>query len=66
MQHFVCTGFFALLIVYAKLIPQSPNGLDVLIPLVTHFAAEFLYVGVDGAGVAKIIVIPHAVQDFFA
>ena len=43
-----------------KLIPHPPDGLDA-VPFVAHFGAEFFYVGVDGAGVAEIVVVPDVV-----
>ncbi len=47
-----------------KLVPHPPDGLYA-VALLPHFGAKFFDVGVDGAGVTEIVVVPDVIQDLF-
>ena len=50
---------------YFELISHAPDRLDI-VAVAGHFAAQLFNVGINGSGVAEIIIIPDAVQDLFS
>ena len=47
-----------------QFVAHAPYGLDVF-AFFPHFAAQLLYMGVYGAGISKIVIIPHIIKNLF-
>ena len=52
---------FALLIVYAELIPHAPNCLDI-IAFVAELTSKLLDMRINRSGVTEVIIIPYVIK----
>ena len=48
-----------------EFVPNAPNGFYV-ITFIPQLASQFFYMGINGPGITKIIIVPDTVQDFFS